>query len=1017
MRREAAIKLVENTLHRRFDEKRYFEFTKNIFKRFNNTTHESIKSYSEHIRELELIASYRDEGNKHIDILIANVNQASIFERAGASLRDPIANFLRKAERDAALVAYVAPDSLDWRLSLVAINYYLGEQGKLLEQLTPAKSNTYLVGENENCHTAQEQFVPILESELNPTLNTITEIFNKEKITEEFYEKYRKLFLQLKENLDMIVSNNPKVRIEFTKKQINTQFFAKKLLGQIVFLYFLQKKGWLGVDRNEDWGSGSKHFLRDLFERKNVNQNFFNCILEPLLYEALRLERPGDYYGLFNCRIPFLNSGLFDPINNYCWWETEIILPDDLFSNNKNTEEGYIGSGIFDVFDRYNFTVKEDAPLDHEVGVDPEMLGNVFEKLLEKEDRESMGAYYTPREIVQYMCQDSLLNHLTIEFDALIPRQDIEQLIKSGIITPAIQNKASLIDEKLNNISICDPAVGSGAFLIGMMHEIINVRSRLTEYLDDDKHRTSYKLKFSTIRNCLYGVDIDQGAVEIARLRIWLSLIVDENDSKNIQPLPNLDYKIVQGNSLLGFEKFEINTPSLIQLEKIKSNYFDETSPSKKQKYREQIQHLLREITNDKNEFDFNVYFSEIIINKKGFDIVIANPPYIDSEEMTKSQKNLRDNIAKTYQLTKGNWDIYIAFYERGFKILNKNGSLAFISPDKWIVKSFGYELRKASLKKLYSILKSGRDVFKEAKVDSIITLFINKECSNLKTYSYENRKIIFKGEISKNLIHEPFTLDFVFSNYLFILKKIESCKGFLSDSFKCENACATSDAYKLKPLIEDLIESDFDRTKHLKIINTGTIGKYTSKWGKVKMTYLKSKYLFPVVDREKFLTEFNNSYSEKSVKQKIIIKGLTLLDVCLDAEGDVIPGKSTLMIANENLDNLMFLLALLNSKLILFYIREKYPAASYNQGINFTKEMINSIPIPIISNQDKNKLIELVKNISEISRENHYLNFNITTPDFCKLQDQIDRITYRLYNLTSAEIEIIENQTKRKSK
>ncbi|HGF0883913.1 TPA: Eco57I restriction-modification methylase domain-containing protein, partial [Legionella pneumophila] len=192
-------------------------------------------------------------------------------------------------------------------------------------------------------------------------------------------------------------------------------------------------------------------------------------------------------------------------------------------------------------------------------------------------------------------------------------------------------------------------------------------------------------------------------AVEIARLRIWLSLIVDENDGKNIQPLPNLDYKIVQGNSLLGFDKFEINTPSLIQLEKIKSHYFDETSPSKKQKYREQIQHLIRQITNDKNAFDFNVYFSEIIINKQGFDIVIANPPYIDSEEMTKSQKSLRDNIAKNYQLTKGNWDIYIAFYERGFKILNTNGSLAFISPDKWIVKSFGYELRKASLKKLYS--------------------------------------------------------------------------------------------------------------------------------------------------------------------------------------------------------------------------------------------------------------------------------------------------------------------------
>ncbi len=204
-------------------------------------------------------------------------------------------------------------------------------------------------------------------------------------------------------------------------------------MGQIVFLYFLQKKGWFGVERDKEWGSGSKHFLRELFEKKHGNyKNFFNDILEPLFYEALRLERPGDYYSRFNCRIPFLNGGLFDPLGDYDWWNTDILLPNDLFSNNRKTKEGDIGDGILDIFDRYNFTVKEDEPLEKEVAVDPEMLGKVFENLLEVKDRKSKGTYYTPREIVHYMCQESLVNYLATELEGKTSKEDIETLIKYG---------------------------------------------------------------------------------------------------------------------------------------------------------------------------------------------------------------------------------------------------------------------------------------------------------------------------------------------------------------------------------------------------------------------------------------------------------------------------------------------------------------------------------------------------------------------------------------------------------
>src|SRR3972149_1610567 len=141
-------------------------------------------------------------------------------------------------------------------------------------------------------------------------------------------------------------------------------------------------------------------------------KNFFNDILEPLFYEALAKERDDDFYSRFNCKIPFLNGGLFDPISDYDWVHTDILLPDELFSNQVRTKEGDLGTGILDIFDRYNFTVKEDEPLEKEVAVDPEMLGKVFENLLEVKDRKSKGTYYTPREIVHYMCRESLINYL-----------------------------------------------------------------------------------------------------------------------------------------------------------------------------------------------------------------------------------------------------------------------------------------------------------------------------------------------------------------------------------------------------------------------------------------------------------------------------------------------------------------------------------------------------------------------------------------------------------------------------
>ncbi len=425
--------------------------------------------------------------------------------------------------------------------------------------------------------------------------------------------------------------------------------------------------------------------MRRLFNKEFGDyQNFYNDILEPLFFEALRTDRSDadHYFSRFDCKLPFLNGGLFDPINNYNWVEIDIMIPDDLFSNSDKTKEADQGDGILDIFDRFNFTVNEEEPLEKEVALDPELLGKIYEKLnairednfeeyekvlksgkksLETKFNKEYGVYYTPREIVHYMCQESLISYLETEMHGKVLRKALEKFVEKADsvteieaialekeeriqagdqkttryetqIPEIIRRNAKELDQLLANIKVLDPAVGSGAFPIGMMHEIVKMRKLLSIYLD--KEEKTYNFKRSCIENSLYGVDIDNGAVEICKLRFWLSMIVDEEDFHNIKPLPNLDYKVVKGDSLLKIEKKLLNFQLFDDLEKTKPLLFSETSPSKKQDYKKQIDELFSKITNGNTEFDIEVYFSEVFHQNGGFDVVIANPPYIQLQKM-----------------------------------------------------------------------------------------------------------------------------------------------------------------------------------------------------------------------------------------------------------------------------------------------------------------------------------------------------------------------------------------------
>lgn len=1057
MQRNEAVQLIQQTFEASYDEGRFRRFIKEIF----HTVEERDDSYAgtlipaayrDAIKSYKYLFKYTtpDQFKTEIAVFAVNVSNKHKLEKARSELRNFMAYVMKQRNKEVVLVAFYTDEDnkADWRFSFVRRESSYDFEAKKAETIiSPAKRYSYLVGEKETSHTAKEQFVDLVVKERNnPTLVVLENAFTVEKVSKEFFDKYEELYIGLCDSMKAILGRDEKISHNFEFNGISVELFCKKLMGQIVFLYFIQKKGWLGVDKEQPWGSGDRRFLRTIFEdAKSKGKSYFNDYLEPLFYEALAIERDSHWYAKMGCKIPFLNGGLFDPVNNYDWVHTDINLPNKLFSNDNK-------DGILDVFDIYNFTVKEDEPLEKEVAIDPEMLGKVFENLLEVRDRKSKGAFYTPREIVHYMCQESLIHYLYSKMNKTVALDDISFFIKYGdtfsefeskvnevksyatMLPDSIKQHAKAIDDALVDVKICDPAVGSGAFPVGLMHEIIRARQTLlgAGFVREAKNRNIYEYKRQVIQNSIYGVDIEESAVEIAKLRLWLSLIVDEDDINNIKPLPNLDYKIVCGNSLQRINDRDMFKFSALQeLEALKIRFFDATSKTEKRNLNKQISDIFNLLTEDGKIFDFKIYFSEIFKTEKsernyelsntmfddkqmelssqgaeygkggGFDIVIGNPPYIDSEAMVNNgQEAFREYIVQNYPMARGNFDIYIAFFNLGFNLLSQMGVLTYITPDKWLNKGFGEALRETLLKNIYAITQSG-NVFESARVDSIITFIAKEKVKTITSYTLNKTELVKLADIQNSTIQAPCQLDFIFSNGLDLVNKIDKSAKRVRDYALCESACATSDAYLLKDI---LISDPNPEYKYYKIANTGTINKYAFRWGVKAMKYLKDDYMHPVVDISKFNTTFKGAYARKSEKPKIIIKGMTLLDAAIDNTGSFVAGKSTLVICDQDVRKLKYLSAVINSKITIYYLWNKYPASSYLGGLTFNKDMLNNFPVPDLTEQQQTPFVDLVEQIIKVKESNPLAN----TSD---LEYKIDELVYKLYDLTPEEIATVEGK------
>lgn len=552
---------------------------------------EEMPEYGGKIEQINRIGSIdaQDEIKSIIPVFEIQLGSKSTIQiiRNRVGLRQIVKKLMNENNSDAAIAAFWDKNQEQWRLSFIKSEEVFNSEGQIIKNETAPKRYTFAFGPDETVLTALER-LKVIQQSSKITIKVIEDAFSVEKVSDAFFEEYNKQYRAFCDYLEKsdyaktvfnVNSNLSEEKYEERTKAIRD--FVKKMLGRIVFLYFVQKKGWLGVQittnsksKKTNWGDGNKDFMYELFKATSNKNKFYSEQLTNLFFNGLNnpdevIETPWGTQ-----KVPFLNGGLFEndfPETN------EIEFKPSLFQD------------FFDFLGQFNFTIDENNLDEHEIGINPEMLGFIFENLLE--DNKNSGTYYTPAKIVKYMCQQAIIEYLNTKLNIFevplgytnqglfqdkptapkgqlsfmqtdvrdnVQRSQLEDFVNNKKANLFIREHAQQINDLLDNVKICDPSIGSGAFPMGLLHEIFNLKVILFDYVRLNKselfHQQDYsdnfsaKTKMDIIEKSIYGVDIEKGAVDIARLRFWLSLVVDENEP---QPLPNLDYKIVVGNSLV----------------------------------------------------------------------------------------------------------------------------------------------------------------------------------------------------------------------------------------------------------------------------------------------------------------------------------------------------------------------------------------------------------------------------------------------------------------------------------
>ena len=1077
------------------------------------------------------IGNIRLDDGRSLAIFSLEVIDNILIARNRKGLREIAAKYIDQSLIHGALVFYYSANQDDYRLTFIAKQTFFNEKGELEKKETAPKRYTFLLGPNEPCTTAAKRLLELFDKKSKGSiyLVDVVETFSVERLNKEFFTGYKAQYTKF---------------IKQLPDSKHHRDYVKKLLGRLVFLQFLQKKGWMGVPAsNTKWEGGDKEYLLHLIERNEGNNSLLSHVLEPLFFKTLNEPRTNDLAdGILgeNIKIPYLNGGLFE--------EDELDKMRIDFSYDFFKE-------LIHFFSQYNFTIDENDPDDSEVGIDPEMLGHIFENLLE--DNKDKGAFYTPKEIVQYMSRQSIIQYLKTYITEENYASAIDTLVNTYQVEPILQNKeiASRLTTLLQNVKVCDPAIGSGAFPMGVMNVLFHTRHTLHAFADKNGSWNAAQVKREIIQNNIFGVDIEQGAVDIARLRFWLALVVDADVP---QPLPNLDYKITCGNSQIYRYSLDMSIADVFEEynrigkeNALKNNLFweDFTLDSYKRlvedytnehdnkealrkKIKEikdcfkntlaigdikrrkaiekkiaeyeqislfgtrkadedrlgylsaknvlkQLQSKESEILNNlkyKNSFEWRFEYPQLLDDKGafvGFDIIIANPPYIKEGRMSKT-------FFEPYKESpyyKGKMDIWYLFACNGLDLLNSNGVLCFIATNNWTTSFGASKLREKVIKetRICNIVDFGAVMmFESASIQTMIMMFQKDKVTDNYTFDYRKLTAYKATEKEAIAILDPlyktyeqaecytptirrvnlYDKNITFSQSDDILDKIYNIKNniFLFEE-ELTNGIHPHHDFINKKLSEKygfpigdgifgLSRSEIDELElledEMKLIkpyynSSDNVARYTVGTTDLSIIYTPSTFKNPhsmdsyphlKAHLDKFkdvISSDNKPYGlhRARVESFFIGEKIVALRKCAGKPVFAYANglnymSATFYVIKTNRVNMKYLTGLLNSKLIEFWLKNK----GKMQGANYQldKEPLQQIPIVVPSIKMQEAIIRIVDYIIVIKSLpsniiiDQYIDNDVMVRQF---ENVIDALVYELYfsdEFKQAEISFIDS-------
>jgi len=1084
------------------------------------------------IRKVDVPQSFSDVltistlGESSIGVRVYIIETDADPSRRKVGLATDSFSLLKNYASPNAIIAYYSKDSSLWRISLLT-STPIWSEGKIITKLSNPKRQSYVLGKNAKVKTPYQY---LLSKGKVADFNDLKTRFSLEIVNKEFYKEISLAFTQLVGGT--VTSGRSKksyeaqLKLPYIKNHSQTSLeFSVRLIGRIIFCWFLREKR-----SNAGHSLMPKELLS--YDATKTIEDYYHKILEPIFFEILNKpanSRKPDFINELFSAIPYLNGGLFSPHDDFFNYNEGkqainhnlVVIPDKWLQS------------FFEVLETYNFTIDENTSFDEELSIDPEMLGRIFENLLAEINpetgesaRKSTGSYYTPRVIVDYMIDESLFLYLKekTNIEEVKLRSLISHDLDDDISNPLTDDQKIKITEALGKIKILDPACGSGAFPIGALQKIVfilqqidqtgqlwfkkqieNTPIELRKVIEREfkEKNFDYIRKLGIIRENIYGVDIQPIATEISRLRCFLTLVVDERiddslENRGIEPLPNLDFKFVTANTLVGLPTSKSNgaiiqvglfedNEGINELKEVRDMFFtasgfdrDQLKLQFSQTQNKMLHKLIDEsrrghadMTSKLTSWDpfsheaSSWFDPEWMFGiKEGFDIVIANPPYV--KEYT---NKAAFDLIRGSNYYKGKMDLWYFFACVCIDLLKEQGVLSFIAQNNWTT-SFGASvLRKKVIQdtQIAELIDFGEyKIFDSAGIQTMLMFF--KKSTSHEEYEFKYRKVkgsdltfkdilcvlntdkstkhIFLTPSIKRKLMESEKLLFSDQKTEILLSKIKNKSNFqltqkeVAQGIVCPQDYVNKasqrklgDSIKVGDGIFLLSNNELENLKldinELKIVKPAYSTKELAKWYKknglnnewviyTDSSFKNSEKIKKYPNLKAHLDQFSSVITSDNkpyglhrsrnedffTGEKIVVARKCAHPIFTYADFDAYVSATFYVIKSTRV-NQKFLVGLLNSKLITFWLKNKGKMQGNNYQID--KEPLVDLPL-IAPDKDKQlKVADLVDQIILLVKSNDY-DPNNPPQEQLNIEDEINKLIYTYYCLENEEITSIEN-------